>query len=66
VSRTTDNFVIKKDIIQMLKCEESQTGKQIRTDVKEALIKGAGYEEDWIVNWVTDGEAKQLSATDPS
>ena len=66
LSRTTENFVIKKDIIQMLKCEESQTGKQIRTEVKEALIKGAGYEEDWIVNWVTDGEAKQLNATDPT
>jgi hypothetical protein len=66
VARTTDDFLIKKDIVMMLQCEESQTGKQIRTEVKGALKERAGYDESWLVNWVTDGESKQLNATDPT
>ena len=66
VLRTTKDFVIKKDVVKMLTCEESQTGNRIKQEVKEALIEYAGYEEEWIVNWKTDGEAKQLNASDPS
>ena len=66
VARTTNDFVIKKDILVMLNCVESQTGKQIRKEVKEALVERAGYEEDWKVNWVTDGESKQLNASNPN
>jgi hypothetical protein len=50
VARTTNDFVIKKDVLVMLNCVESQTGKQIRKEVKEALVERAGYEEDWKVN----------------
>ena len=66
VARTTEDFVIKKDIVKMLVCKEVQTGKQIKTEVKGALEEGAGYDDSWLVDWVTDGEAKQLNATDPS
>ena len=66
VARTNKDYVIKKDIVIMLKCTESQSGKQIRTEVKNALIERAGYDESWKVNWVTDGEKKQLNATDPT
>ena len=50
----------------MLTCDVSQTGHRIKEEVKEALVATAGYEEDWIINWKTDGEAKQLNATDPT
>ena len=66
VLRTTADFVIKKDVVKMITCEESQTGKQIKKEVKAALVEHAGMEENWIINWKTDGEAKQLNASDPS
>ena len=66
VLRTTKDFVIKKDVVKMLTCDVSQTGHRIKEEVKEALVATAGYEEDWIINWKTDGEAKQLNATDPT
>ena len=66
VARTTDDFVIKKDILVMLDCKESQTGKQIKGEVKAALVERACYQEDWKVNWVTDGESKQLNASNPN
>ena len=66
VLRTTKVFVIKKDVVKMLTCDVSQTGHRIKEEVKDALVATAGYEEDWIINWKTDGEAKQLNATDPT
>ena len=66
LARTTKNFVIKKDTITLINCEGSQTGAKIRDDVKKALIWGAGWEEDWTVNWVTDNESKQVNARDPT
>ena len=66
VIRTTKDFRIKTSIIKMIKCKGSQTGLQICRDVKEALEDGAGMENDWIVNWMTDGESKQRSARNPT
>ena len=66
VIRTTKDFRIKTSIVKMIKCKGSQTGLQIRKDVKEALEDGAGMRNDWIVNWMTDGEAKQKSARNPT
>ena len=66
VIRTTKDFRIKTSIIKMIKCKGSQTGLQIRKDVKETLEVGAGMENDWVVNWMTDGEAKQKSARNPT
>ena len=66
LARTTKNFVIKKDTITLIECEGSQTGAKIREDVKKALIHGAGWKEDWTVNWVTDNESKQVNARDPT
>ena len=66
LARTTKDFVIKKDTITLIQCEGSQTGAKIREDVKNALILGAGWEEDWTVNWVTDNESKQVNARDPT
>ena len=34
--------------------------------MKDAIVERAGYQEDWRVLWVTDGEAKQLNATNPA
>ena len=59
-------MVIKKDALKMITCEGSQTGQQIREDVKKALKEDAGWEEDWSVNWVTDNESKQKNARDPN
>ena len=60
------NFVIKKDIIEMIQCEETQTGHNIRKDVKAALQSRAGWQPTWKVNWCTDNEPKQTNASDPS
>ena len=66
VARTTKDFTIKKDIIKVIKCEGSQTGKVIKSDVKKVLKERAGWQEDWKVNWVTDNESKQKNASDPN
>lgn len=66
VARTTKDFVIKKDTLKLIICEGSQTGAQIRKDIKQALVLGAGWKEDWKINWVTDNESKQVNARDPS
>ena len=65
VARCDKDFVIKKDIIKMIKCDGSQTGKKIREDVKTELESKAGWKEDWSVNWTTDNEAKQVNARLP-
>ena len=49
----------------MITCEGSQTGLKIRQDVKKWLVQGAGWKPDWIVNWVTDNESKQVNARHP-
>ena len=56
VARCDKDFVIKKDIVKMIKCEGSQTGRKIREDVKIGLQERAGWQPDWTVNWVTDNE----------
>ena len=66
VARTTKDFVIKKDTLKLITCEGSQTGLQIRKDIKQALIFGAGWKEGVKINWVTDNESKQINARDPS
>ena len=65
VSRTTAYFYIKIDVTQMLDSRKSQIGKQIRIEVKASEKSQAGWEDDLKVIWVTDGEAKQLNATEP-
>ena len=37
IARTTKDFVIKKDIVKMINCNGSQTGRQIRLDILKAL-----------------------------
>ena len=66
VARYTNDFVIKKDVVKLIKCVGSQTGLAIRKDVKNSLVERIGYEEDWITNWVTDNESKQVNARDPN
>ena len=66
VARCTKDFIIKKDIVKMIKCEGSQTGQKIREDVKQALQEQAGWEAGWTVNWVTDNESKQVNARHPN
>ena len=66
LSRTLDDFSVKTDTLDLIICEESQTGANIRQSVKESLVKWAGYDpEKMTVNWVTDNEAKQVSARNP-
>ena len=66
VSRTLEDFSIKTDTLDLIICEESQTGANIRSSVKRSLVKWAGYDkEKMTVNWVTDNEAKQVSARNP-
>ena len=66
VARCTNDFVIKKDVVKLIKCVGSQTGLAIRKDVKNSLVERIGYEEDWFTNWVTDNESKQINARDPN
>ena len=66
VARCTKDYLIKKDIVKMIKCEGSQTGQKIREDVKKALQEQAGWREGWTVNWVTDNESKQINASHPN
>ena len=66
VARCTKDFIIKKAIVKMIKCEGSQTGQKIREDVKQALQEQAGWEAGWTVNWVTDNESKQVNARHPN
>ena len=67
LSRTTEDFSIKCDTLDLIICEESQTGANIRASVKAALEKWAGYDKDKMtVNWVTDNEAKQVNARNPN
>ena len=53
-------------MLTMITCKGPQTGQQLREDVKQSLIEYAGTEENWRVNWVTDNEAKQANARDPT
>ena len=64
LARCTKNFEIKTDTISVMKVEGSQTGEVIRGDVKRELDK-VGLDDDWLVNWMTDGEAKQVNARAP-
>ena len=61
LARCTKDFEIKSDTIAIMKVKGSQTGDRIRSDVKRELDE-LGREDDWVVNWVTDGEGKQKSA----
>ena len=38
--------MMKKDIVKMIECEGSQTGKHIKEDVKKCLVQGAGWKPD--------------------
>jgi hypothetical protein len=64
VSRCTKDFVIKTDTVAVIQCDGSQSGEVIRQDVKNELDK-AGRTDEWIINWTTDGEAKQVNARAP-
>jgi len=67
LSRTTEDFSIKTDTLDVIICEESQTGANIRASVKASLVKWAGYDQEkMIVNWITDNEAKQVNARKPN
>ena len=58
LARTTLNFEIKTDTVAVIPSIGSQTGLQIRKDIKEAVINGA-------VCWVTDGAANVKNARKP-
>ena len=64
LSRCTKDFNIKTDLVAVISCHGSQTGETIRSDVKRELDV-VGREEDWSIDWVTDGEAKQVNARAP-
>ena len=61
ISRTTKDFRIKTDLVEIIDCSGSQTGEVIREDVKRCLDK-IGRTNEWVIDWVTDGESKQVSA----
>ena len=64
ITRCTKDFQIKTDLVALISCEGSQTGEVIRSDVRNELDK-IGRDESWLVDWVTDGEAKQVNARAP-
>ena len=66
LSRTTKDYILKTDTLDLINCHESQTGRVIRESVKESLVQWAGFDaEKFIVSWVTDNEAKQVNARNP-
>ena len=64
ITRCTNDFQIKTDLVALISCDGSQTGEVIRTDVRNELDK-IGRDDSWHVDWVTDGEAKQVNARAP-
>ena len=65
VHRGTKDFKIRANIVEMIRAEGRQTASKIKSDVKNTLEVGAGLQPDWLVNWVGDGENKQVCARDP-
>ena len=65
LARTTENMEIKTDTVAVIPSIGSQTGLQIRKDIKEAVTNAAGYDSSWIVCWVTDGAANVKNARKP-
>ena len=62
VHRGTKDFKIRANIVEMIRAEGRQTASKIKSDVKHTLEVGAGLQPDWLVNWVGDGELKQVCA----
>ena len=65
LARTTENMEIKTDTVAVIPSIGSQTGLQIRKDIKEAMINSVGYDSSWTVCWVTDGAANVKNARKP-
>ena len=65
LSRTTEKMEIKTDTVAVIPSIGSQTGLQIRKDIKEAVTNEAGYDSSWTVCWVTDGAANVKNARKP-
>ena len=62
ISRCDKNFVIKTDTVALINCEGSQTGSVIRRDIKNKIEELGINVSEVVINWTTDGEAKQVSA----
>ena len=60
ITRCTKDFETKTDLVSLISCDGSQTGEVIRTDVRKI-----GRDDSWHVDWVTDGESKQVNARAP-
>ena len=65
VSRITEDFCLKTDVISLPEAKGSQEGVVIRSQWKEELMK-IGYDSTWIVNATTDGASNFRSARNPS
>ena len=61
VSRITEDFHMKTDIVSVPQAKGSQEGVVIRRQWKEELLK-IGYTDDWKVNVTTDGASNFRSA----
>ena len=64
VSRITEDFCLKTDVISLPEAKGSQGGVVIRSQWKEELVK-IGYNSTWIVNATTDGASNFRSARTP-
>ena len=65
LARTTENMEIKTDTVAVIPSIGSQTGLQIRKDIKEAVTNAAGWDSSWITCWVTDGASNVKNARKP-
>ena len=66
LSRTTKHFQLVTDTIDLIPSVGSQTGLQIKKDVKNCLMEKVNLDPDlWVVNWVTDGASNCASARNP-
>ena len=61
ISRVTEDFHLKTDIVAVPEAKGSQEAVVIRRQWKEELLK-IGYDDSWIINVTTDGAANFRSA----
>ena len=64
VSRVTEDFILKTDVVAVPEAKGSQEAVVIRRQWKEELLK-IGYDASWTVNVTTDGASNFRSARAP-
>ena len=65
-SWTTKDFVLKTDTIDVIPSISSQTGLQIKTDMKKCLEEKIGLDSSFRITWKTDNASNEANARKPN